>query len=163
METFSELLALCVGNSPVTGEFPSQRLVTRSFDVFFDLRQNTRLNKQSRGWWFETPLHSSWRNCNFPAANPTLLTVFYRKSLFWCRCLSTHLLLDKMAAFSQPIFLDVVLWMRTFVFLLKFHRRLSLTINNNPELVQIIAWRRIGNNSLSEPMLTWFTDAYVRH
>ena len=35
--TFSALLALCVGNSPVTGEFPSQRPVTRSFDVFFDL------------------------------------------------------------------------------------------------------------------------------
>ena len=38
METFSALLALCAGNSPVTGEFPSQRPVTRSFDVFFDLR-----------------------------------------------------------------------------------------------------------------------------
>ena len=43
METFSALLALCVGNSPVTGEFPSQRPVTRSFDVFFDLRLNKRL------------------------------------------------------------------------------------------------------------------------
>ena len=32
------LLALWAGNSPVTGEFPSQRPVTRSFDVFFDLR-----------------------------------------------------------------------------------------------------------------------------
>ena len=38
MDTFSALLALCVGNSPVTGEFPAQRPVTRSFDVFFDLR-----------------------------------------------------------------------------------------------------------------------------
>ena len=34
METFSALLTLCTGNSPVTGEFPSQRPVTRSFDVF---------------------------------------------------------------------------------------------------------------------------------
>ena len=34
MEEFSTLLAICVGNSPVTGEFPSQRPVTRSFDVF---------------------------------------------------------------------------------------------------------------------------------
>ena len=40
METFSALLALCAGNSPVTGEFPSQRPVTRSFDVFFDLCLN---------------------------------------------------------------------------------------------------------------------------
>ena len=37
METFSALLAFCVGNSPVTGEFPTQRPVTRSFDAFFDL------------------------------------------------------------------------------------------------------------------------------
>ena len=38
METFSALLALCAGNSPVSGEFPSQRPVTQSFDVLFDLR-----------------------------------------------------------------------------------------------------------------------------
>ena len=38
METFSALLAFCAGNSPVTGEFPAQRPVTRSFDAFFDLR-----------------------------------------------------------------------------------------------------------------------------
>ena len=38
METFSALLVICAGNSPVTGEFPAQRPVTRSFDVFFDMR-----------------------------------------------------------------------------------------------------------------------------
>ena len=64
MEIFSALLVLCAGNSPVTGDFPSQRPVTRSFDVFFDLRLNKRLSKQSWGWWFETPLHSLWRHCN---------------------------------------------------------------------------------------------------
>ena len=36
----------CVANSPVIGEFPTQRPVTRSFDVFFDLRPNKRLSKQ---------------------------------------------------------------------------------------------------------------------
>ena len=55
METFPALLAICAGNSPVTGEFPTQRPVTRSFDVFFELRLNKRLSKQSGGWWFETP------------------------------------------------------------------------------------------------------------
>ena len=45
METFSALLALCEGNSPVTGEFPSQRPVARSFDAFFDLRPNKQLSK----------------------------------------------------------------------------------------------------------------------
>ena len=38
METFSALLAMCTGNSPVPGEFPAQKPATRSFDVFFDLR-----------------------------------------------------------------------------------------------------------------------------
>ena len=64
METFSALLAICAGSSPVTGEFPAQRPVTRSFDVFFDLRPNKRLSEQSRGWWFETPSCKLWRHCN---------------------------------------------------------------------------------------------------
>ena len=51
METFSALLAICAGNSPVPGEFPAQRPVTRSFDVFFDLRPIKRLSKQWWGWW----------------------------------------------------------------------------------------------------------------
>ena len=64
IETFSALLVLCEGNSPITGEFPSQRPVTQSFDVFFDLRLNKRLSKQSRRRWFETPSRSLWRHCN---------------------------------------------------------------------------------------------------
>ena len=47
MEAFTALLAVCEGNSPVPGEFPTQRPVTRIFDVFFDLRLNKRLSKQS--------------------------------------------------------------------------------------------------------------------
>ena len=47
MEAFSALLVICAGNSPVPGEFPAQRPVTRSFDVFFDLRLNKWLSKQS--------------------------------------------------------------------------------------------------------------------
>ena len=64
METLSALLALCAGNSPVTGEFPSQRPVMWSFDVFFDLHLNKRLSKQSRRRWFEMPSRSLWRHCN---------------------------------------------------------------------------------------------------
>ena len=64
METFSVLLALCAGNSPVTGEFPSQRPVTRSFDILFDLRLDKQLSKQSRGWQFKTESCSLWRHCN---------------------------------------------------------------------------------------------------
>ena len=51
------LLAICAGNSPVSGEFPAQRPVTQSFDVFFDLRLNKRLSKSM----LSRPL---WRHCN---------------------------------------------------------------------------------------------------
>ena len=43
-------------NSPLKGQW--------SFDVFFDLRLNKRLSKQSRHRWFETPSHPLWRHCN---------------------------------------------------------------------------------------------------
>ena len=60
METFSVLLALCVGNSSVAGEFPAHK----GFDVFFHLRLNKWLSKQSWGWWLEIPLHPLWCHCN---------------------------------------------------------------------------------------------------
>ena len=83
METFSALLALCAGISPVAGEIPAQRPVTRSFDVFCDLRLNKRLSKQSWGWWFETPSSSLWRHRNvqglsradvLPSGDPSIQT-----------------------------------------------------------------------------------------
>ena len=64
METFSALLAICAGNSPVPGEFPAQRPVTRNFDVFFDLRLTKRLSEQSWGWWIETPSRPLRRHRN---------------------------------------------------------------------------------------------------
>ena len=64
METFSALLAICAGNSPVPGEFPTQRPVTRSFDVFFDLGPNKQLSKHWWCWWFETPSRPLWCHCN---------------------------------------------------------------------------------------------------
>ena len=64
MGTFSALLAICAGNSPVPSEFPAQRPVTRSFDVFFDLRLNKQFSKHSWGWWFETLSRPSWRHRN---------------------------------------------------------------------------------------------------
>ena len=64
MESFSALMTVCEGNSLVTGDFPSLSPVTRSFDVFFDLRLNKRFSKQSRYRWFETPSRLLWRHCN---------------------------------------------------------------------------------------------------
>ena len=75
METFSALLAFCEGNSPVTGEFPSQRPVVRRFDVFFDVHPNKRLNKPSRHRWFETPSRTLWCHRNVTTLQPPTCSV----------------------------------------------------------------------------------------
>ena len=87
METFSALLAICAGNSPVPGEFPAQRPVTRNFDVSFDLRLNNRLSKQSWGWWFEMLSRPLWRHCYVDSVWP----IPYAHGLLcficsFCRC-----------------------------------------------------------------------------
>ena len=66
METFSTFLALCVGHSLVTGEFPSQRPEMRSFVVFLDLHLNKCLSKQCRHQWFRITPCPFWRHCNEP-------------------------------------------------------------------------------------------------
>ena len=63
-DKISALLVHCEGNPPVTGGFPSQRPVSRSFDVIFDLCLNKPLSEKSRRWWLETPSRSLWRHCN---------------------------------------------------------------------------------------------------
>ena len=60
---FRVTVPLC-GEFTGPGEFPTQMPVTRSFDVFFDLRLNRRLNKQLWGWWFETLSRPFWRHRN---------------------------------------------------------------------------------------------------
>ena len=52
------------GHLGVTSEFPAQRPVLWSFDVFFDLHLNKRLCKHLWGWWFETPSCPLWCHCN---------------------------------------------------------------------------------------------------
>ena len=86
METFSALLAICAGNSPVPGEFPTQRPVTRSFDVFFDLRMNKQLSKQWWGWWFETQSCPLWRHSNVLCINRQWLFPFWK----WSRTVWGH-------------------------------------------------------------------------
>ena len=74
-ETFSALLALCAGNSPLAGEFPSQSQWREAtmFSLICALKKHWI--KQWRRRWFETPAHSLWRHCNG-------LTVD-RPSLWW--------------------------------------------------------------------------------
>ena len=86
METFSALLAVIAWNLPVTGEFPAQRPVTRSVDVFSDLRLIKRLSKQSRGWWFETPLCPLWRHCN---EHISFIPIEFEHAIYLLRRVST--------------------------------------------------------------------------
>ena len=115
METFSALLALCAGNSPVSGEFPAQRPVTRSF-FFFDLHLVKRLSKHSRGWWFETLSRPLWRHCNICEGNPPLIDEFpsQRASIDTtngCAVIITHG--SEMIMFSPCVF--VCLWLCVFI------------------------------------------------
>ena len=91
METFSALLALCAGNSPVTGEFPSQWPVTRSFDVFFDLCQITWLpaRRASRPLR-QAPVeynfvNTSWMICPvmYSSSGNKITTTAMKTSLYW--------------------------------------------------------------------------------
>ena len=99
MQTISALLALCAGNSQVTVEFPAQRPVAWSFDVFFDLGLNKRLSKQSWGWWFETPSWSLWHHCNdIPG-------------IIWLNnCLSFQFLIMCVCWIQMSIYIGVNIW-----------------------------------------------------
>ena len=86
MEPFSALLAICAGNSPVSGEFPAQRPLTRGFGVSFDQRPNKWLCQQSWGWRFETHSHPLWHHSNV---------------LAWCRTDNKPLLEPVMGKFCD--------------------------------------------------------------
>ena len=79
------------GNSPGPGpgEFPAQRPVTGSFDVFVDLRLNKRLSKQPWGWWFETPSWSLWRQFNVLLLAETTFIWYVARRALWSHMLSS--------------------------------------------------------------------------
>ena len=97
MEIFFALLTIYAENSPVT----AQRPVTRSFDVFFDLRPNKRLNKRSWGWWFEMPLPPLWRHCNDISSSYCVdgLASIIKMSVIWASETTTTRLFS--ASFQQ--------------------------------------------------------------
>ena len=147
METFSAWLGLCAGNLPVPGEFPAQRPVTRSFDVFFDLCLNKRLSKQSWGWWFETLSHPLWRHRNEKRSSVFLLVACLYQGQWWGggygRCAISaipftlsaslsHWGRDEIETISQTTFSNAFSWMKMYWFRLTFHRnlfpRVQLTI-----------------------------------
>ena len=69
----------------------------------------------------------------------------------------------KMTTISQTTFSNAFPWMGCFVFWIEFHLSLFLGVHFMWALVQVMAWRRIVERPLPEPMLIQFTDAYMRH
>ena len=131
MEIFSPSLAFCAGNSPVTGEFPAQRPVTRSFDVFFDLRLRQQLTKQWARRWFETPSCSLWRHCNaFSVSQYRIIDLLHH----W---------LTNALFYLAASFLLVLVWFGTGVSVSLDHAGFKGTADNSTGLIDI--WRNYGN------------------
>ena len=72
---------------------------------------------------------------------------------------------DKMAAILQPTQSNAFWWMKTFFALIRISRKFAPKgpIDNKPAMAQLMAWGRTGDKPLTEPLLTQFTDAYMRH
>ena len=154
METFSALLAICVGNSPVTGEFPTQKAVRRSIDVFFDLCLNKRLSKQWYGWLFGTPSRLLWLHCNDISSNKkysccrscigfqniTIISSISTKML----CVTTGTLLNSLINFKESVFIpsnriisnsSILFNIRTGQHMTMFQHSALVTLTGTPRLV----------------------------
>ena len=78
--------------------------------------------------------------------------------------LLTNLPQDKMAGISQTLVSNAFSWMKSCFFIWISLKCISKgPIDNKTALVQIMAWCRTGDKPLPQPMLTQFTDAYMRH
>ena len=152
------------GNSPVTSEFPSQRSVTRSLDVFFDLGLDKRLSKQSGRRWFETPWRSLWHGSNgyFTGTGLTLqiYTTLCYDIIMVSKSFGPRFNINSLRPrqngchFADDTFKRIFLNENVIISIkisLKFVPKGP--INNNPALVQIMAWRRSGDKPLSEPTM----------
>ena len=77
----------------------------------------------------------------------------------------THLPLDKMAVILADNIFKCIFLNENGRILIQISLKLvpRSHIDNKPALVQVMAWHRIGDKPLSEPLLTQFTDAYMQH
>ena len=115
METFSSLLALCAGNSPVPGEFPSQRPVTRSFDGFFIcIWTNVWVNNRDPG---DLGRHRAYYDVTVTKLALILnATEIYKPSLGWFIFLRKH---------------EYSTWISYHDSALKFHSLLKFNLQND--------------------------------
>ena len=103
---------LC-GEIPGHGEFPTQRPVTRSFDVSFDLRINKWLSKQWWSWWFETPSRPLWRHSN---AGRIIRPVLLRPTIYFAKLKAQNVPLQSRFWLSSIVSVTSLypLWMKSF-------------------------------------------------
>ena len=113
-----------LGNSPVPGEFPTQRPVTRSFDVFLDVGLNKRLSKQSKRWWFEAQSSSLWRHRyaissrHLHPPSPFLYLYLYLYNLYLYPYLSIcHLYLHLSRSLSRSISKSSIWYLSLYVYI----------------------------------------------
>ena len=176
-ETFSALLVPCEG--------PSQRPVTWSFDVFFDLRLNKRLSTQSRRRWFETPSRSLWchRNDTFGEQGLLiyLIDVMYihapwydsgyicnhhddvqycsTVSEYWVCFTFTHWGRDKITAISQTCS-NAFSWMEIYGYRLRFHWHLFL--RSELTIFHHWFWQWLGTDQETSHYLNQWRKVYWR-
>ena len=165
---FRVTVPLC-GEFTGPGEFPAQRSVTRSFDVFFDLRLNKRLNKQPWGWWFETPSWSLWRQCNekidarlylLPAV---LMSVYYQMwyAIFTSNHvpheICTHFVLFCFGYITSPFIINIGPILAIYVYILTVNKPSESTVLRiklyKPYSSRLIAWNMVAN------LPKWLTGA----
>ena len=124
----------------------------------------TYLTQEWMAWYQQRCLHYNWSGrAAFSAVDILKFYTLRRETPVTITL--THLALGKMAAFSQTIYSDALSWMKSFFILVNVSLKFvpKDPIDNNLALVQIMPWRRRGDKPLSEPVLTWFSDANMRH
>ena len=173
METFSSFLAFCAGNPQVTSEFPPQRPVTRSLDVFFDLRLNDRLSIQSRRRWFETQSRALWRHCNvnyqskqfvrslqmMQIAGSDTKTVI---SSFWRNCHHCVPEVSQRQLSMQPVMMILSEWRNSHFGECIYFWEIAVLPINVQSAANVYYCRKWGINIETSPSL-WLTRQRSRH
>ena len=149
------------------GEFPTQRPVTWSFDLFFDLSLNKQLSKQPWGWWFETPSWSLWRQyneCRFTASDCAAMNLNYDECNYAHTCCS--IILGALTTGRCDNNFKIIIFK-----LITQNRSLDTAVewmphdlfNDNSNTDSGNGSVPSGNKPLPEPMLAKIADVILRH
>ena len=118
--------------------------------------------------WMELFVFLSHISLNFVPMGtslPAWEATFMHRWLRYLLHVLTHWGPDKMAATLADDIFTCNFFFETVLILIKISLNFvpRCPTENIPELVQIMAWHRIGDKPLSESMLTLFTGTYMQH